>query len=186
MTPQEKKKIYMKEYRRVNKDRIRQVEKLYYANNPEVIERRYKKAYNKHKDKIKKLSNKYYHKNKEIILQKQKEYFQKKYPENKQKIKEATRRFRKNNPGWTAFHCAKYRAKKLKATPPWLTDFDLDYIKNLYAQAKWLTQNTETVYHVDHIYPLQGKEVCGLHTPTNLQIITGSENSRKSNKIPVN
>lgn len=71
---------------------------------------------------------------------------------------------------------AKYRAARLKATPPWLTKEQLKEIEMIY-------KNCPSGYEVDHIIPLQGKQVKGLHVPWNLQLLPSSTNKRKSNRI---
>lgn len=78
---------------------------------------------------------------------------------------------------------AKRRALKLRATPDWLTKDDLDAIESFYTLSKSIECNTGIKHHVDHIVPLQGENVCGLHVPWNLQILEASENIRKSNKF---
>lgn len=76
---------------------------------------------------------------------------------------------------------AKRRAKKLHATPPWLTEEHFKQIKNIYELAKKLEDFFGFPMEVDHEIPLQGENICGLHVPWNLLIMTREENNRKSN-----
>lgn len=78
---------------------------------------------------------------------------------------------------------AKRRATKLNATPKWLTKQQLHKIKLIYALRLNLTRKTGITHHVDHIVPLNHPEVCGLHVPWNLRVITEEENVAKSNSL---
>ncbi len=71
-----------------------------------------------------------------------------------------------------------YRKKLRQATPPWA---DRDKIKALYDEAKALTRSTGVLHTVDHVVPLKGEFVCGLHVQNNLQVVTHAENMRKGN-----
>ena len=77
---------------------------------------------------------------------------------------------------------AKRHANKLNATPPWLTEKHFLDIKAVYFQARDCQIVTGESYHVDHIVPLQGKNVCGLHVPWNLQVLPAEVNIRKNNR----
>lgn len=71
-------------------------------------------------------------------------------------------------------------------TPIWTTDIDRERIKNEYQLAAILTKVTGESWHVDHIIPLQGEMVSGLHVPSNLRAIRGLDNISKKNKYEVN
>ncbi len=75
------------------------------------------------------------------------------------------------------------KAAKLQRTPKWLTEGDLIEIKWAYLIAATKTKATGVEYQVDHIVPLQGKNVSGLHVPWNLQVISKSENCKKNNRF---
>jgi len=68
----------------------------------------------------------------------------------------------------------------VRATPPWV---DRSAIREVYEEADRLTADTGILHHVDHIVPLQGETVCGLHVPWNLRAIPWVENVRKKNKL---
>lgn len=81
----------------------------------------------------------------------------------------------KENKEYMAFKSSKRRAAKLQRTPTWS---DLEKIKEIY-------NNCPEGHHVDHIIPLQGEKVSGLHIPENLQYLTVEENLKKGNKFDV-
>ena len=80
---------------------------------------------------------------------------------------------------------SKYRSSKIKRTPRWLTKEDFWLIEEVYILAKEREKCTGIKWHVDHIIPLQGKLVSGLHVPNNLRVITARDNSVKSNSFLV-
>ena len=75
------------------------------------------------------------------------------------------------------------RALEVSATPSWLTEIQHSQIEAFYWLAKLQTELTDDCFHVDHIVPLKGKTVCGLHVPWNLQVLAAKDNLSKSNKI---
>lgn len=72
---------------------------------------------------------------------------------------------------------------KNKRTPAWLTEDEHWMIEQAYELAALRTKLFGVAWHVDHVLPLRGKTVSGLHTPYNMQVILGSENCRKGNRV---
>jgi hypothetical protein len=73
----------------------------------------------------------------------------------------------------------KRHAAKMNATPSWLTDKQRDEIDNIYVLARDCEVTSGLPYEVDHIVPLQGENVCGLHVPWNLQVLPRHINRAK-------
>lgn len=104
-------------------------------------------------------------------------------PESFEKSRKTTEKWVKDNPEKHNAHMASTRAKRLKRNPKWLKDYFVEEIKEFYKLAKALEEFTGIKHEVDHIIPLQGKLVSGLHVPWNLRVITKDENNKKRNKF---
>ena len=98
-------------------------------------------------------------------------------------MKKLTSEWQKGNPDKKNANNAKRRTAKMSRTPNWLNESHLQQIQMFYSSASKLTKELGIKMTVDHIIPLQGKIVSGLHVPWNLQVITESENSSKGNRI---
>jgi len=98
------------------------------------------------------------------------------------KHKENNKTWKLNNIGKVRADTIKRRASKIQRTPPWLDVVQSAEIEFTYKYCAAL-RSIGLNYHVDHIVPLQGKNVSGLHVPWNLQVIPADENIRKANRF---
>lgn len=159
----------------------------------EKVRRRELDSRSEIKEKNKKKCKKYYHNNKEHYSNRMKEYYQTKkedilrvnreyYQTNKETILEQKRKYGQENRDKVCAKSAAKRAAKLQRFPSWA---DKALIDTFYKEAKRLTKETGIEHHVDHIIPLQGELVSGLHIYTNLRVIPASENLSKNNKFEI-
>jgi len=100
---------------------------------------------------------------------------------------EDKRRYKKthkvNNPDMYKEMTSLRRRRFRDATPKWLTNTHKMEIRLKYRLAIELSRATGERYAVDHIIPLHGENVCGLHVPWNLQVLTQKDNLAKYNKL---
>lgn len=92
--------------------------------------------------------------------------------QNRGRMNEIARAFHRRNPEKREAFTALRRAAKLQATPPWLTAEHKAQMREMY-------RTRPQGHEVDHIVPLQGENVCGLHVPWNLQHLPMLENRKK-------
>ncbi len=91
--------------------------------------------------------------------------------------------YRKRHPEKVNANAAKRDAAQKLRLPKWLTKEQLDQINQFYQDSSYLTQYTKVEFEVDHIVPILGKNVSGLHVPWNLQLLTATENNKKGNRL---
>ncbi len=153
-----------REWRKKNPDRFR-------AN-----QKRYK---DKNRKEIRKKGLEYYHNNRERQLALSK----KRRDENPEKEHKRCKKYRQENKGTINTKTARRRAAQLQRTPSWLTEEHLKQIKDVYNEAARLTKETGVAHEVDHVFPLQGDDISGLHVPWNLQILQKPVHVFKGNRL---
>jgi len=153
------KKVYAKSYRETNQDKI----KRYREENREDHLAHKKDYYQKNKDWF----DNYYARYRE---------------ENRQRRREHSKNYRAKNKAYFAMKQMEREARKKFATPNWLSEAHKRQIEAVYEHARECEMLTGDKYHVDHIVPLRGRNISGLHVPWNLQVLPADLNISKGNK----
>ena len=155
--------------------------KAVYAANPEPAKARVAKRRAEQPEKVKAEKRAEYQKNREKYIARAKGWAER----NPEKAKEAIHRWYYQNPDKAYGQVVKRRMRKAKRTPTWLTEADHTEMREIYHNARRLSEKTGVLHQVDHVIPLWGEKVSGLHVPWNLQILTAKENQSKSNNFTV-
>lgn len=140
-----------------------QQQKKYFEKNPEA------------KEKRRQYIKKWLSENKERYYKKCREYVKK----NPEKTTEYKKRWADKNKAYRALQWMKRSEKLKKATPSWVDD---ERIKTKIKEREAMTRLTGILHHVDHVIPIQGENVCGLHVAENMRVIPARDNLAKRNK----
>jgi hypothetical protein len=182
-------KITKRRWSQKNKEKIKTTYKKWYEKNRSKEAEKRRNLSEEKRQRRREISLNWYKRNREKALQngklryennleKERERGRRKNKSFKKNKSEYGRQWRKKNAGKIRAYAANRRAIKKQATPLWANQ---EVINAMYKKAVDLQKITGNSYHVDHIYPLTNPYMCGLHVETNLCILPGKENLKKSN-----
>lgn len=166
---------YMREWAAKNPEVKKQRAADWYKNNREEIIERVRANYHKDLDKSRQRARDYAEAHKKEASARTKLWTE----QNAERKKASDKRWKENNPAHYHSLKAKYRAARRQACPPWVDEAHMARIHEIYNLRREISERTGVVHEVDHIVPLQGKTVCGLHVWWNLRVIPREENNRR-------
>lgn len=183
-------------YTEVQKEQLRAAQRRRYALDPTKAIAATRAWQAAHPEAVKKTAREWYANNAARAYERNKEWHKRNPQATKRYNEQATNTpakraykslksamWAKKNPDKANALKAKRRASKMQRTPAWLTEAHFKAIRDIYMQASQLSKTTGVLHHVDHIVPLQGKIVSGLHVPWNLRVVTATVNLTKNNKL---
>lgn len=179
----EARKAYLREYAKKVPAYARV--KAWREKNAEKRAAQQKRYAESHPDKLKEKTQRWREKHLEVVRARDKEKAALRRIQNPEQIKLQKKQYAARKKDVINAAVARRKAAKIKRTPAWLTGFDKLKIQCIYSIAAMLTRVNKEPWHVDHVIPLQGKNVSGLHAPDNLRVIQGIENIRKHNRYEV-
>lgn len=138
-----------------------------------------KQRYETKKEQLLNWQRNYIENNKDVVKARNNQYKAK----NLDKCHNLTKKWKQENKAKVISLNGKRRANLRNAVPKWLTEDDFWMIEQAYELAQLRSKVFGFKWHVDHVIPLKGKNVCGLHTPYNLQVIPAKENLKKRNNF---
>jgi hypothetical protein len=165
-----KRREYHRAWHLANQERRKAAMVAWYAQNKDVEAPKRRQWKKENSATVRAANAKWYEVNRDHALARGAAY----QAANPDKVREKNRRCYRKNPGVAVARVRRYQAAKINACPPWA---EHEIIELIYAEA------AHRGMEVDHIIPLRGKMVCGLHIHTNMQLLTKSANCRKSNKL---
>lgn len=143
-----------------------------YQKDPSKVLRKSKEYYSQHKENIIKQHKEWYKNNKDTHLRNMRAY----YKENREQYLERSREWGKNNPDKSV----QYHFERKLRIPKWTKNDPR--IRFLYKRCKELNELWGTNMEVDHVIPLRGKRISGLHVWENLQLLDRPLNTKKGNR----
>jgi hypothetical protein len=173
-----KRKEYLRQYTEANRARIAAADRARYLHEKETRAAANKAWWAAHAEDLPTARRDYRAANKDAISTRDREY----YAANKERIAARRKAYRAENAAAIAAYNRARQAAKVQRTPNWLSADDHWLMAQAYELAALRTKLFGFPWHVDHILPLHGRRVSGLHVPTNLQVIPGTDNCKKSNK----
>lgn len=153
-------------------DYCKECSKKSYAENPEPKKQRTREWAANNKEKKKQMDREYYLNNAEKFIARANNWRN----NNLEKARESARASQSRHQKQKNARTSAYRATKRNATPAWVGPEEIKSITEFF-------KNCPPGYHVDHVYPIQGENVCGLHVLANLQYIPEEENETKANSV---